>query len=67
MPGNLFLSVFASWRLPWKKGWVEAGVRAIDVFNHEYQDEPGTTFVDEKSYGGGKIGRQGMVVFRGAL
>lgn len=66
-PAHVIYNAFASWRLTTSWGWVEAGLRAFDVFNEGFRDSVAVQRTDGSELGGELIGRRIFLFLRGSL
>ncbi len=66
-PAKWFLSAYLAWRTNLDPFWLEAGIRAFNAIEMPFRDTPAVARPDGVLLGGGLIGRQVFVYFRGNI
>ncbi|HUU03867.1 MAG TPA: TonB-dependent receptor [Myxococcota bacterium] len=66
-PVKAMLGAYVSYRLGVGDGWVEAGVRALDLLNASWRDLTGVTRFDGVPVGGQTLGRLMLLFVRGEI
>ncbi len=60
-------SAYLAWRVDVLAGWVEAGLRAIDLTNHGYRETTSVIRFDGREMGGQLLGRKVFFYLRGSI
>ncbi len=66
-PANLFFSGYLSYRMELDDRWLEAGVRALDIFDRRFRDGTSVTRFDGVDMGSQVMSRRVVLFVRGGL
>jgi len=66
-PANLFFSGYLSYRMEQDDRWLEAGVRALDIFDHRFRDGTSVIRFDGVDMGSQVMSRRVVLFLRGGI